>query len=116
MNQFKMTDTGDVSLVLGIQVTRDRQGKTLAISLESYTKSILERFGMADYKPSSTPGFGSELSTKQPEGMLLSKEETQRYQTITSSAMYLAHITRYDRSLIHSSEPTILRRISYAVF
>ena len=48
MDQFKMTDMGDVSLVLGMQVTRDRQGKTLTISQENYTKSILERFGMAD--------------------------------------------------------------------
>ena len=76
MDQFKMTDMGDVSLVLGMQVTRDRQGKTLTISQENYTKSILERFGMADCKPSTTPGFGSELSMKQLEGTLLNKEET----------------------------------------
>ena len=83
MDQFNMTDMGDVSLVLGMQVTRDRQGKTLTISQENYT------FGMADCKPSSTPGFGSELSTKQPEGTLLNKEETQRYQAIIGSVMYL---------------------------
>ena len=79
MDQFKMTDMGDVSLVLGMQVTRDRKYETLTISQENYTKSILERFGMADCKPSSTPGVGSEISTKQPEGTLLDKEETQRY-------------------------------------
>ena len=66
-----MTDMGNVSLVLGMQGTHDRQGKTLTISQENYTNSILERFGMADGKPSSTPGFGSALSTKQPEGTLL---------------------------------------------
>ena len=44
MDQFKMTDMGDVSLVLSMQVTRDRQGKTLTNSQENYTKSILERF------------------------------------------------------------------------
>ena len=109
MDQFKMTDMGDVSLVLGMQVTRDRQGKTLTISQENYTKSILERFGMADCKPSSTPGFGSELSTKQPEGTLLNKEETQRYQAITGSVMYLAQITRYD---IMSSSGQLARAMS----
>ena len=66
MDRFKVIDLGDVLLVLGMQVTRDRQGKTVTISQENYTKSILERFGMADCKPSSTPGFGAELSTKQP--------------------------------------------------
>ena len=51
---------------------------------------------MANCKPVGTPGFGSELSTKQPEEMLLSKEETQRYHVITGSAMYLAQILRCD--------------------
>ena len=96
MEKFKMTDMGDVSLVLGMQITRDREKKTLTISQEEYTKSILERFGMANCKPVGTPGFGSELSTKQPEETLLSKEETQRYQAITGSVMYLAQILRYD--------------------
>ena len=32
METFKMTDMGDVSLVLGMQITRDRERKTLTIS------------------------------------------------------------------------------------
>ena len=74
--RFKMTDMGDVSLVLGMHVTRDRQNNTLTISQENYTKSILEKIGMASCKPSSTPGCGPELSTKQPEDTLLNEEET----------------------------------------
>ena len=58
--KFKMTDMGDVSLMLGMQITRDWEKKTLTISQE-YTKSILERFGMANCKPVGTPGFGSVL-------------------------------------------------------
>ena len=92
MEKFKMTYMGDVSLVLGMQINRDRETKTLTISQEEYTKSILERFGMASCKP----GFGSEPSTKQPEETLLSKEETHSYQAITGSVMYLAQILRYD--------------------
>ena len=74
MDRFKMTDMGDVSLVLGMQVTRDRRGKTLTISQENCTKPILERFGLADCKPSSTPSFGSEISTKQPAVTLLKRK------------------------------------------
>ena len=51
---------------------------------------------MANCKLTSTPGYGPELSTKQPEDTLLNEEETQRYQAITGSVMYLAQITRYD--------------------
>ena len=59
-----MTDMVDISLVHGMQVTRDRQIKTLTISHENYTKSILEKFGMTNCKPTSTPGYEPELSTK----------------------------------------------------
>ena len=96
MKRFKMTDMGDVSLVLGMQVTRDRQQKTMTISQENYTRSILEKFGMADCKPVSTPGFGQDLSTNQPEQTLFNEDETQRFKAITGSVMYLAQITRYD--------------------
>ncbi|CAM9191935.1 unnamed protein product [Sphacelaria rigidula] len=96
MKRFKVTDMGGDSLVLGMQVTRDRQEKTIMISHENYTRSILEKSGMADCKPVSTPGFGKELSTNQPEGTLLNEEETQRFQAIIGSVMYLTQIMRYD--------------------
>ena len=102
MERLKMTtDMEDVSLVLGMQGTRDRQNKTLPISQENYTKFILDRFGMASCKPTSTPGYGPELSTKQLEDTLLNEEETQRYQAIAGSVIYLAQITRYD--IMHST-------------
>ena len=95
-DKFQMSDLGDVTLVLGMQVTRDRKKGTLTISQEDYTKSILARFGMENSKPSSIPGTGSELSTEKPAETLLNAEQTQRYQAITGSVMYLAQITRYD--------------------
>ena len=63
--RFKMTDMGEESLVLGIEIKRDRQLGTLTISQEAYSKSILEKFGMSDCKPTSTPGYDPELSNKQ---------------------------------------------------
>ena len=65
--------------MLGIEIKRDRQLSTLTISREAYSKSILNRFGMSDCKPTSTPGYGPELSNKQPEDTLLDEEETWRY-------------------------------------
>ena len=85
-----MTDKGEASLVLGIEIKRDRQLGTLTISQEAYSKSILERFGMSDCKPTSTPGYGPELSNKQPENTLLDEAETRRYQGIVGCLMYIA--------------------------
>ena len=73
-DNFQMSDLGDVSLVLGMQVTRDRKKGTLTISQEDYTKSILARFGMENCRPSSIPGTSSELSTEQPVETLLNTE------------------------------------------
>ena len=68
----------------------------MAITQEKYTKSLLERYGMASWNSTYTPGVGKELSLDQPEERPLSKEEKQRFQAITGSVMYLGHVTRYD--------------------
>ena len=91
-----MTDMGDVSLVLGMGVTRDREKGIVTITQEKYTKSLLERYGMASCNSTYTPGVGKELSLDQAEEKLLGKEEKQRFQAITGSVMYLRRMTRYD--------------------
>ena len=101
MERFKMTNTGDVSRVLGVHVTGYHQNKTLTISQENYLKSIGETFIISNCKPTCTPGYGPELSTKQPEYTLLNEGDTQRYQAITRSVMNLAQTTRYD--IMHST-------------
>ena len=68
MSRFSMTDMGDVSLVLGMRVTRDHTKGTVTIPQDDYTKSLLERYGMASCNTVCTPGVGKELSLDQPEG------------------------------------------------
>ena len=84
--RFKMTDMGEASLVLGIEIKRNRQLGTLTIGQEAYSKSILERFGISYCTPTSTPGYGLKLSNKQPEDTLLDVEETRRYQGIVGAS------------------------------
>ncbi|CAN0558857.1 unnamed protein product [Laminaria digitata] len=103
MSRFSMADMGDVSLVLGTSATRDRGKETVTITQGRYTKSLLERYCVASCNSTYTPAVGKELSLGQPEEMLLSKEEKQRFQAIIGSAMYLGHATRYD--IIHR-QPT----------
>ena len=66
---------GDVSLVLEMQVSRNRDQRTLTITQEDYTNSLLDKFGMGTCKPLSTPGFGPELSVTQPEDTLFNDED-----------------------------------------
>ena len=64
VDRFTMTDMGDVSMVLGMQITRDREAKTLTISQDHYTKSVLARFGMGECNPVHKTGAGAELFLK----------------------------------------------------
>ena len=54
IGRFAMTDTEDVSMVPSMQITRDREAKTLTISQEHYAKSVLARFGTAEYDPTDS--------------------------------------------------------------
>ena len=54
-NEFEMKDLGELKYFLGMQVTRDRVQRRLHLSQEGYTREILNRFGMQDSKPVSTP-------------------------------------------------------------
>ena len=56
MSRFSMTDMGDVSLVPGMGVIRDCEKGTVTITQEIYTKSLLERYGMASCISTYTPG------------------------------------------------------------
>ena len=96
MGRFSMADTGDVSLVFGMEVTRDRTKGTVTITQENYVKSLLERYGMGNCNPAHTPGVGKELSVDPPEDFFFNKEDKRRFQAITSSVMYLGQLTRYD--------------------
>ena len=96
MGRFPMTDLGDVSLMLGMQLTRDREAETLNISHEHYARSVLARFGMAEYNPVHTTGAGAESFLKQSDTMLLDSTGIELYQAITGSLMFLSQCTRYD--------------------
>ena len=74
MGYFFMTDMGDVSLVLGMEVTRDRTKGTVTITQENYVKFLLEWYGMENFNPAYTPGVGKKLSLDQPGENILTKK------------------------------------------
>ena len=53
--KFDMTDLVPCSQYLGMQITQNRQEKTLHMSQNIYLNKVLCTFGMADCKPVSTP-------------------------------------------------------------
>ena len=85
MDCFEMTDLGDVSLVLGMNVTRERENGTIAIDQKDYTENILQRYGMTNCNVALTPGVGQEISLDQPTDRLMNEQGKQRYQSIAGA-------------------------------
>ena len=96
---FKMTDFGEVSTILGIKVTRDREKGVLTLSQEKYASEVLDRFQMTNCKGKDTPiETGVKLSVQMRPQTEKEQEEMKRipYRQAVGSLMYLMVSTRPD--------------------
>ena len=94
MTKFTMKYLEDVSLILGIQVSRDRLKGTLDINQGTYVNAILQRYGLNNSRSVSTPGSRKPLDLKVE--ALLEDVNKQLYQEIVGSLIYLSTCTRWD--------------------
>lgn len=51
----EVTDLGELHWLLGMEIKRDRDARTLGMSQKAYVESILRRFNLEEQKPLSTP-------------------------------------------------------------
>ena len=56
----EITDLGELHYILGIQIKRDCTARTISLNQTAYIRDVLERFGMENSNPVSTP-----LNTKE---------------------------------------------------
>jgi len=87
---FAIKDLGALHFFLGVQVRRDDDG--FLLNQAQYTKDILERAGMANYKPASTP---VEAKPKLSAADGKPAEDGSFYRSITGVLQYLT-LTRPD--------------------
>jgi Reverse transcriptase (RNA-dependent DNA polymerase) len=52
---FMIMDLGEVKQIMGLELERDLEVATLKIKQSQYIKRVLQRFGMTDSHPVSTP-------------------------------------------------------------
>jgi transposase InsO family protein len=97
--KFEMKDLGEAHYILGIEVCRNRQEKSIRISQSKYIDDILRRFNMTDSLSVSTP---LEIGLKLNKGMAPSSEEERKemenipYKSAVGSLMYAMLGTRPD--------------------
>jgi hypothetical protein len=92
--EYEMKDLGELKYFLGIQVHRDRERKIIHINQSGYNRTILERYGMQNSKPASTPLATSARLVKATITDILTDQRG--YQSIVGSIMYAMLATRPD--------------------
>jgi hypothetical protein len=81
---YQITDLGELSYILSIHVTWDREAGRIELSQQKYIEDILERFGKSEVRPISTPVLTNEHLTK-----LTSPEiDVRSYQSAVGALMY----------------------------
>ena len=92
--RFKITDLGESKFMLGMKITRDRQKRTIKLDQELYVTKALERFGLDQCRPVSTPGTADEGADEDEDGKQLTN--VKRYQEKVGTLLYAAISTRPD--------------------
>jgi len=110
---YKIKDLGEVKLILGMRVERDRKTGDIKLSQQAYCERMLQCFNMAKCSPTSTPlPTGLTLSIEDcPTTVEEAKEmENTPYQEALGSLMWLQIATRPDLSyavnLLHNPGKT----------
>jgi len=92
--RFNITDLGESKFMLGMRITRDREARTIQLDQELYVTKALEKFGLDQCTPRSTPGTSS-VDESTTSG-LDEPTELKMYQEKVGTLLYAAISTRPD--------------------
>jgi hypothetical protein len=95
--QFHMTDLGPCKYYLGMEVTRDRQNRTLKLSQRSYLEKVLRNFGIWDCNKKHDTPIDTHTKLQKAEADYEPKTaDIKWYQSAVGSLMYAMLGTRPD--------------------
>jgi Reverse transcriptase (RNA-dependent DNA polymerase) len=100
--EFKVTELGDVSFYLGMEVKRDRMRRTVTLSQRAYIEKILDKYGYSkNGRTVKTPMItGQRL---EPFDGIATEESKQEFAAQLGSIMYAMVTTRLDIAFAVSS-------------
>ena len=101
--EFEMSDMGEPKSFLGIEIHRDRQNRTMKLTLVSYIEKMLKRFGYSEMHPQRTPIVTSQVANRERrdreeiENKIETSDVTRSpYREVVGSLLYLANTVRPD--------------------
>lgn len=103
-NVFEMTDLGEPTQFLGLQIKRDRQNRRLMIHQSRYIEEMLKKFKMDESKPQGTPMVTRQVTNRELKRRLedstaeelVEQSENIPYREAIGSLLYLAGTVRPD--------------------
>jgi transposase InsO family protein len=110
--EYEVKDLGEISFILGIRVQRDRKHRKISMSQDAYISAMLERYGLANGRPASTPVDPNSSFRQAPEDYTCETGTQRLYQQIVGSLMYVMLCTRPDIAFAvgslarHAANPT----------
>jgi hypothetical protein len=99
VQRFNTKDMGPSTWILGMRITRNRKARTIVLDQELYVTKALERHGMLECKPVSTPEVVSGSSSaggEDEEKQLNAPADLQLFQEMVGTLMYAAVSCRLD--------------------
>jgi len=97
--RWDITDHGPINWFLGFEIKCDREARTISINQHAYIEGIVEKYGLTNAKPITTPMEpGIQLSTDQGPSTLnqLSKMRGIPYAQAVGSVLWPAVVSRPD--------------------
>jgi hypothetical protein len=91
---WEIKDIGDISLILGIKVTRNRKERTLKLSQKAYIQGLVERFRLQGASPVTLPVGDRSALTVGQNGE--AQADQALYMQAIGSLLYIAKSTRFD--------------------
>jgi hypothetical protein len=95
-SKFDVQDLGPVRQILGMEVTRDLTSGSITLTQTQYLKKILERFGMTNCHPVTTPLDPNVKLEKTPDDTPVTPELWSEYSAAVGSFNFAATTTRPD--------------------
>ena len=89
-SEFEISDMGEIHWLLGVEIKRDRQARTITLSQRAYIDAICARYRLQDARPATTPMEAGAQLTNGDEDVPSSPYP---YKEIVGSLMYAAMAT-----------------------
>lgn len=108
---WEIKDLGDVQVILGLYIQRDRPNRTLYLDQSAYIQGVIEKFGLQGASPITLPASGRNALGKAQPGEALADQAL--YQSGIGCLTWVSRCSRYDITYIvnqlasYCSEPTI---------